>query len=349
MQLRYSALSLLALAGLAGSASAGWEGVFRVTCSNCGSAPVVAGYSVFSIDPCNPCPPPPPRQVCVTQYTQRCFYQPEVSYRTQTYYEPVTSYRTSYYYEPITCTRYRCCYDPCICGYRQVAESYTSYRLRSQCCPVTNYVQRCCSVPVTTYRRCCYWEPQTCCSLIDPCTGAVISAPAAVPALPTVPAVPRVSDNLTPAVPAVPRVEDYRGNGTNLDRFNVPVKPSEGNPNSYRPNWQGAPAAKPNAPVVPKLDRIALDDGPSFTPARLVGTIVEGDGSNPKVGAEVVFQNDTQGRRETVTADSGGKFQVSLASGNWSVYVRNPNGTSVFHSKLTVRDGETQQMTLVSR
>src|SRR5262249_30090177 len=136
-------------------AHAAWDNVFQITCfhkknrvtaSYYYAPPVVAAY-----DPC--C-----QSCCTTNYVQRCYYQPVVSYQTRTYYEPVTTYRTSYYYEPVTTTRYSNYYDPCSCGYVQVATPCTSLQLRSQTCATQSWVQRCCSVPVTSYQQAFYWE-----------------------------------------------------------------------------------------------------------------------------------------------------------------------------------------------
>ena len=341
----------------AGAAQAGWQGVFQATCFH-RSAPVVSGYYAvpavsYYADPCAcPCP----QTVCTTNYVQRCYYQPVVTYQAQTYTEPVTTYRTSYYYEPVTAYRYTGCFDPCTCTYRQVATAYTTYRLRAQCCPVTTYVQRCAYVPVTTYRRCCYWEPQTCCSLVDPCTGAPVGTPApAVPAVPAVPAQPGVSESLRPGGPGV--TEQFNGGSTGspgYNRFYPPMNPAppEGSGSSrqrsqFNPPLPPAPQP-PAKPIVPKYDRIAYDADPDPGQANLVGVVLEEGDNTPKAGAQLVFVNDGPGgRQETATADSSGRFRVHLTSGTWTVYVRDAQGQQRYHSKVHVRTGEVQQMTLV--
>jgi hypothetical protein len=326
---------------------AGWQGVFQVCCHSC-STPAVSGYyaGYGCCDPC--CQPCCPQTVCQTNYVQRCYYQPVTTYRTQTYYQPVTTYRTSYYYEPVTCYRYSCCYDPCTCSYRQVATPYTSYRLRSQCCPVTSFVQRCCMVPVTTYQKCCYWEAQTCCSLVDPCAG--VAAPAT--AAPAVPAVTESPSGVT--VPGVresaPAVPPANSGSPLYDRTQPPAAlPPEGSSSSFRqgsPRSPATPAVRP--PVVPKYDRIAFDRAPSFN-WNLAGQIVS-QSNSPRSGAKLLFVSDAaSGTQESATADRDGRFRLTLASGNWLVYVRDEQGKAVFHTKVNVKGHEAQQMTLVSR
>ncbi len=266
--LRRMTLGLMALLGLSGvnPVHAGWQGVFQVTCFHRSQPTVSASYYA---DPCcNPCPCPPPcpfpQTVVTTRYVQRTYYQPVTCYQTKTYYEPVTTYRTSYYYEPVTTCRYTCCYDPCTCSYHMVATPVTCYRLRSQCCPVTNFVQRCCYVPVTTYRQCCYWEAQTCTSLVDPCTGAVLSLsqPASAAGAPAV----TESHGTTPVVPAQPGVQEQRSGGTSSPLYNEQyqqrnkpaVPPGNG---SSLPRTTPTQAQPARPPIVPKLDRIAVEDG----------------------------------------------------------------------------------------
>lgn len=261
-------LGLMALLGLSGinPIQAGWQGVFQVTCFN--HSPPVVSSSYYADPCCNPCPPPCPQTVVTTRYVQRTYYQPVTCYQTRTYYEPVTTYRTSYYYEPVTTCRYTCAYDPCTCSYRMVSTPVTCYKLRSQCCPVTSFVQRCCSVPVTTYKQCCYWEAQTCTSLVDPCTGAVISStPSAGAAAPSA-GVPAVTETrpTSPVVPAQqPAVQEYRsGGGSGSPLYDQQYqRPNPGAPGNGSSLQRGAPVeARPaQPPIVPKIDRITLEDG----------------------------------------------------------------------------------------
>jgi hypothetical protein len=286
LYLRHVALSLTGLVLLAHPCGvwAGWHSVFQVCCHNCSTPAASTAYYVAGYDAgccpqtvyyqpicCSPCP----QVVATTNYVQRTYYQPVTTYVTQTYYEPHTTYRTTYYYEPVTSMRYSCYFDPCTCTFRRVATPYTTYRLRSQCCPVTTYVQRVCRVPVTTYQKCCYWEAQTCYSLVDPCTGRVISSGTTVPAVPSPGVAESPAGGLQPGVgerPAVPAPSDT---GSPLyDRQPPPATLPESSGSSLRRgNLQpsGQPPVRP--PIVPKYDRIALDS-PSpepHAPGILVG------------------------------------------------------------------------------
>lgn len=344
-----AALATLAL-GLASPARAGWDGVFQVTCWHrcCPSTSGFLSQSFFADPCCNPCP----QQVCTTRYVQRSYYQACTTYQARSFTEAVTSYRTSYFYAPVTTVRYSCCYDPCTCTSRMVATPITRWELRSQCCPVTNYVQRCCYVPVTSYQKVCYWEPQTCCSLVDPCTGGVISNGTAAPGL----------NGQVPAVPAEtpqPGVSEFRNGGsTGSPLYNKTYPPNlpEGSGSSYRSRSQRPPTIAapptttvPQAPVIPKMDRIALDDS-SASSSGLVGRVLAGGAKSPRASTQLVFvPNAASGKQETVMTDADGRFRVKLDAGDWSVYLRDAGGNAVLHSTVSIGRNELRQMTLVSR
>jgi hypothetical protein len=278
---------------------------------------------------------------------QRCYYTPVTCYQTRTYYEPVTTYRTSYYYEPVTTYRYSCYFDPCTCCYQQVACPTTCYRLRSQCCPVTSYLQRCCYVPVTSYKQCCYYEPvTTCCTpcctpgcptvSAPPCNGnggtpSVTESTNGVPSIPTSPPAtkPGVSESVAPSTSS--NYNQYiapQASGTN--RHVPPAQPKLSNPT-------------PPPPAV-KLDRIV-----SLKGHNLEGQVTRGDQA-PHSGARLLFVNvDRGGVQETAHADTSGEFRVTLASGNWLVYVHGPDGKPVFQTKVAVKENETRQVRLTSR
>jgi hypothetical protein len=345
----------------AGPVEAAWNNVFQVCCHSC--RPRVSGYASYSVAApsacCNPCPP-----VCTTRYEQRCYYQPVTCYQTKTYYEAVTTYRTSYYYEPVTSYRYSCYFDPCTCTYQQVACPTTCYQLRSQCCPVQSWVQRCCSVPVTSYQKCCYWAPVTCCT---PTSGAAASVPVA-PAV-GAPAPPAVNESLQPTpvypqqpaqqppqfneqqrqTPPPPQIGEKRdGNGNPaVDKYYGP-NPSNATPNSFRQPLPPGAVGRPAAPVPPpppvRLDRIVV--GPD---ARVQGQVVRSD-STPRPGARLSFvSSDRQGPSQTVVANGAGRFDVTLASGGWLVYLTAADGSQVYHSRIEINGNGTQNVTLVSR
>jgi hypothetical protein len=330
------ALALLAIP--VSPAHGAWNNVFQVTCffhHNRTSAYVAApafSSPVAAADPCcapPPCCPPPP--VCTTRYVQRCFYQPVTTFQTKTYYEPVTTYRTSFFYEPVTTYRYSCYFDPCTCTTKQVACPVTSYCLRSQCCPVQSWVQRCCSVPVTSYQQAFYFEPvTTCCQpAATPCCGAAAPAVAApVPAAPATPAPPGVFEQKTPAPTAPPPIQEKTGS------YLGPQAP----PTSYRP------ASPPPPPPPVRLDRIVV--GPD---AHVEGRVVSAD-RTPRANAELTFISaDRLAPRQEITANSAGRFRVTLAPGGWIVFINGPDGTPTYHSRIEVGDQPAAQVTLVSR
>ena len=56
------------------------------------------------------------------------------------------------------------------------------------------------------------------------------------------------------------------------------------------------------------------------------------------------FYAQRQDVRQAATADAAGRFQVSLASGHWYVYV-----DDAYHNQFDVRGGEARPVTVVSR
>lgn len=343
-------------------------------------APVVAATPVC--DTCGAAPQPS----CSTSYTQRCYYQPVTTYQTKTYYEPVTTYRTSYYYEPVCSYRYSCYYDPCTCSYQQVAVPTTSYQLRAQNCPVQSWTQRCVQEPVTSYQKACYWQPQTtCCTTTSgtpihagqaPMVNAISTPqqPPQVNAITTPQPPPQVNSTITPPQP--PQVNTYSVPQTPQPGEQPPSisgtrTPSNGSQKStlwdqyYPPlerapeirgstpgtSWQpqlGAPVpvqTKVPAPPLPpvKLDRIAV--GPN---SQVDGKVVRQDNS-PRPNAKVLFINAGTGQRQTVFANTAGRFQVELPSGSWHVYLHGADDLPIHDSRIDVNGAQPRQVTLVSR
>jgi hypothetical protein len=362
------ALGLLAPA--ATPVQGAWNNVFQVSCFHrkpptTSAYVAVPSYSIPVAGPC--CAPPPP--VCTTRYVQRCYYQPVTTYQSKTYYEPVTTYRTSYYYEPVTSYRYSCYYDPCSCSYKQVACPTTSYQLRAQSCPVQSWVQRCCSVPVTTYQQASYWEPVTSCCQPAPtpcCTPTAAVAPVAAPVYapppaasgvyappppaatgayappPATPPPPAVTEQ-PPSTPPPPAIQEQRNGGGNpVDKYYGPPAP----PTSYR-QPTGAPV-RPVSPAPPpppvRLDRIVV--GPD---ASVEGRVVRND-NTPRPNVQLTFISaDRLAPRQFVTANSAGRFRVTLAAGGWMVFLNGVDGTPAFHSRIEVGGPQMPQVTLVSR
>jgi Carboxypeptidase regulatory-like domain len=297
------------------------------------SSPVVAASPACNT--CTPCP----QQQCSTSYTQRCFYTPVTTMTTQSYYEAVTTMQTSYYYEPVTTCRTSCYYDPCTCSYQQVSTPVTSLELRARSCPVQSWVQRCAQVPVTTMQKSCYWEPKTTCCQTT--TGPLIPIGGAG-------APPAVYGGTAPAPGNPPSIiaspPGQTGPPPVIDQ-NAPIGPNGGKTSfSNPPQWQApanyVPQSNPQPQV--RLERIVF--GPE---SYVEGQIVRADQS-PKGNASVLFVSADNGKRETVTANDRGRFQVTLASGNWLVYVQGRDGTAQFHSQLRVQEQQTARITLVN-
>jgi hypothetical protein len=381
--------ALAALAVGNGSAAAAWNNVFQVCCHSCRSsnyvaapAPTAAAYAAPA--PCGGC------QQCTTNYVQRCYYQPVVTYQKSCYQEPVTTYRTSYYYEPCTSVRYSCYYDPCSCSYQQVAQPVTTYRLRSQCCPVTSYLQRCCLKPVTTYQQMTYYEPQTtCCTttigapVAAPPAGAAVAVPqqpgvqagalpsqpgvqgGAIPQQPgvqggAIPQQPGVSAGALgappaaagqpysppPAVNATPEPPAQADQTSNSNRFPW-LSPARQGATAPKPQLQAPVPVQPAAPTPrPRYDRITSI--PRANNAE--GQVLRSD-RRPQARMKVVFfRADEQAGRQTVTTDDAGRFQTTLAAGNWLVYTQDATGRLTYQQKMSIeKDKPTIPITLVSR
>jgi hypothetical protein len=357
------ALATLVMAN--GSTEAAWSNVFQVCCHNCRSSNYVAAPAPAPAA-CGSCQQPQ----CTTRYVQRCYYKPVTTYRQSCYMEPVTTYRTSYYYEPCTSYRYSCYYDPCTCGYQQVAQPVTSYRLRSRCCPVTSYLQRCCLQPVTSYQQAFYYEPQTTCCQTT--IGAPVAAPGGVavpysppPVVSSQPSVapPAVSSQPSVAPPAVnsqpygppPAVNSTEAppSGQNMkynSQFSNPVPRMPFAPDSSssrQPQLQAPISTQPVAPArtpQPRFDRITSAPHPN-----MAGQVIRAD-RLPQSRAQVLFVSaDRKGGRQAITADDRGRFQTTLTSGTWLIYIQNDSGQLMYQQKVQVGEDQSPLLTLVSR
>jgi hypothetical protein len=310
-------------------APAAWDNVFQVTCFGCKKQPQTAAYYA---PPCTTCQAP---CACptTTAYVQRTYYQPVTSYQAETHYEPVTSYRTSYYYEPVTSYTYSSYYDPCGCSCQQVATPVTSYRMRSQCNAVVNYVARVSYKPVTSYRQSCYMEAVQvpACPTAPSCPTCQAAPPAAV-AVPAAPVAPPL--NVSPEPPPAAGLNEQRSlppaGLSEQKQYYTPVPPTS----------QSRPAPAPVTPAF-KPERVA-----SLSGSPVNGQVVRNDFA-PRAGAQVVFVN-AQKQDVRTTADAAGRFQVNLASGNWSVYVSDTAGGLAYHNQFTVRGGDAP-VTVVTR
>ncbi len=327
----------------AGVSQAAWNNVFQVCCNSCRSSTSNASPVVAAAPSCAP----QPQQQCTTRYVQRSYYQPVTTYKTSYYYEPVTTYKTSYYYEPVTSYRYSSYYDPCSCSCQQVATPVTSYRLRSQCSPVTSYLQRTAVTPVTSQVEVQYLEPQT------SCCQTTIGAPiyGAAPQAGGYQAAPQMGEGYAaptqaPAVSAGPIPADNPPGVSASEKPNMSrLKPMpQIDSNSYRQPDLTAPVVKPTSPPANvRIDRIV-----SLSDANLSGQVV--NQGRVQAGARILLVSlDKAATQKAVTADDRGQFKVTLASGNWLVYVNGADGKPVFQDKVEVRDDAKRTLTLVSR
>src|SRR5581483_11180109 len=104
------------------------------------------------------------------------------------------------------------------------------------------------------------------------------------------------------------------------------------------------PAAPSQAPPRVRLERIA-----ALPDSNLNGVVVT-TARVPQANTRVLFVSaDQAGGRQAVTADTHGRFRVSLASGSWLVYVQDSHGRQVFQRRVDVTENQPHTMTLVSR
>jgi hypothetical protein len=335
-------------AAVATTASAGWDNVFqptlferfhnRQTTTAQYVPPVVVAQSSPCGDPCE-------QKRCTTNYVQRCYYQPVTVYQSKTVMEPVTTMQTSYYYAPVTTYRYSCYYDPCTCSYQQVAIPQCGYELRAKQCPVQSWVSRCVQVPVQAYQRVDYWQPVTTC-----CTTTVGAPIGAAPIGNAPPAVVPMPPAQTPSPDLPPSIRGDSSKGAALpkqpmwNQFYPPIEKTDGGTPGMSFPKLGLPEAVKPAPQPPvKLNQIAV--GPD---SRVEGQVVRSD-SSPKPNAKVLFVNASSGMRQTVNANTAGRFQVDLPAGSWHVYLHGADDLPIYQNRIDVNDAQTRSVKLVSR
>lgn len=295
----------------AATANGGWNNVFTLTC--CDSPPASTSYSVPAATPATDCEP----QARVS-YVQRCYYQPETSYRTESYYVPVKQNVKSYYYEPVTSYKYSSYYDPCSGCCQKIATPTTSYVMKEKCNSVTRWVEQSRVVPVTSYKAVTMYTPVV----------TYYYPPVSNPSAFKIPVAPRVDESRTaPPAPVIP------GETEKIPSPNVPTIPGS------------QPRVMPSKPTTTSNAYTA-----SRAKASLRGEVVKNDRITPRTGTKVIFLNaaDSSIREETVT-NAIGEFDVNLPAGEWFVYLGNGDGNAVFHKKLSVRSDDVRDVTLVSR
>src|SRR5262249_10822742 len=123
-----------------------------------------------------------------------------------------------------------------------------------------------------------------------------------------------------------------------------PPQPMPGADTSYRQPKLKSPAPPPPPPAV-KWERMVSAPGDS----NLRGTVVRADHTG-QAGARVVFVSaDGDRPQSSTTADRDGRFQATLASGAWLVYVEDSRGTPHFQTRVEVQNKDQVRLTLVSR
>ena len=312
----FSVVVVAALLGSADAAQAGWDNVFQVCCNDCRPRTIISYAAPAPVAACAP-----PAQV---QYQQRCFYEPVTVMQPQRVVEAVPVQTRSYYYEPVTSYTYRSFYDPCSCTCQQIAIPRTSYRLREQCNTVMRYVERIQMVPVQTQRKVCETQPVV--TYYGAPTRTYYAPTEVVPVAPVAPAAPRVEEVPGTAPSVLPESTDR------ISPPGVPTTPGTSYPRSPRPSTFNA----------------RTTSSPTLT--GLSGEVVARDTVTPRPGVKLVFvnANDLQ-KREYVTTDSFGQFDVRLAAGTWYLYLGDGNGRAEYHKKLEVSDSQSASYKVVSR
>ena len=109
-----------------------------------------------------------------------------------------------------------------------------------------------------------------------------------------------------------------------------------------------APSTLPTLTPKPQ-PRVRLDRVVSLSPAQLQGQVFRPNAS-PRGGAQLLFVSASSVKAEQkATADADGKFNVTLASGAWKVYVHDAAGQPVYVNSIDMKDSEVRQVSLLSR
>lgn len=319
---------LLAVAGLlatGGDAAAGWDNVFQVCCHDCKPKPI---RSFFRAEGC--CPEPQPQQAARVEYQRSYYYEPVTVMKPERYTEEVPVRVRSHYWEPVTTYTRASYYDPCTCTCQDICVPRTSYVRKEKCDTVMRYVERCRMVPVQVQRKVEVTRPVI--TYFGPETRRYLPADCELPPAGAVPA------------PAGPRVDEFRTNPPT-------VAPEGGStiPPQQLPITEGS-RRKMLPPTRPVTGPVNAHTTSRPGPASLRGEIVLSDQVTPRPGAKLVFVSaDDHDRREYVTADEFGNFDLRLPAGDWHVYLGNGNGRAVYHKKITVGSYEAREFTVVSR
>lgn len=138
----------------------------------------------------------------------------------------------------------------------------------------------------------------------------------------------------------------------------MPPQNPTSNRNPYMPRSNGSiyrqPQLQAPVPVQPVSPapraKVRLDRITAAPRHNTEGQVVRAD-RQPQVGTKVIFIcADQQGGRHALTTDDSGRFQTTLASGNWLIYTQDASGRLVYQQKVRVgTDAPAPPITLVSR
>ncbi|HVK18484.1 MAG TPA: hypothetical protein VM533_16235 [Fimbriiglobus sp.] len=319
---------LLAVVGLlatGNTATAGWDNVFQVCCHDCKSKPI---RSFFRAQGCDDCAPQPTQRV---EYQRSYYYEPVTVMKPERFTEAVPVQVRSYYWEPVTSYTRASYYDPCTGCCQDICVPRTSYVRKEKCDTVTRYIERCRMVPVQVQRKVEVTRPVV--TYYGPEVRRYLPADCELP-----PA------GVAGPAPVGPRVDELRVNppsvtpesGGNIAPQQLPI--TEGSRRRVLP------------PTRPQAGTVNAHTTSRTGPASLRGEIVQSDQVTPRPGAKLVFVSAADhNRREYVTADRFGNFDLRLPAGDWHVYLGNGDGRAVYHKKITVGAYDAREFTVVSR
>lgn len=323
---RRLALAALGLAASAAPALAGWIHVAQPVCND---GPIRRAFR-----PARDCDEPAPVR---TSY--------KVEHETRTYYEPVTVMKPvreveevpvqvkSYYWEPVQSYSYRSYYDPCSGECQQIAVPRTSYVRKEECRTETRYLEKVRMVPVEVQREVTETRPVY--TYYGPTTrryGPTTSGPS------------------VDQYRGSPRVEEGRGGYNTIPSPNLPTGPGVGLPKQM-PEKVIPKVESKTPPVTSDYRFNALSTSlAKETGAKVFGEVVGADKVSPVANAKLVFVNATDlNDKRYVTADGFGGFDAKLPAGEWHVYAGPGTGTASYVSKFQVKDGDKQELGVVTK
>ena len=323
-------LSIAGFLGTASPVSAAWDNVFQVCCNDCKPRMSYSQYVNANDCPTGNCPTnncdtgcPPQKPQQRVEYQQRSYYEPITVMKPEKYLEPVEVKSKSYYWDPVTSYSYSSYYDSCSGQCQKIAVPRTSYKLKEQCNTSMKYVERMRMVPVQSQRLVTETTPVV--TYYLPPTRSYSSPVSAESAAPRV-------DELRTAPPGI-----APDTGATIPPTQLPTIP-----NSLQRSLP--PATKP----IPGGVNARTTSRPTSGSVR--GEVVLNDQVTPRAGAKLVFVNvDDLSKREYVTADDFGNFDLTLSSGEWYMYIGTGTGRATFHKKITVNGESNRDFKVVSR